>query len=359
EIIDAVKPDALLIAGDVFDRPLPPEAAVRLFDDFLSRVVMERSRPVFLIPGNHDSAERLGFASRLLRERGLTIFSKPEDALKPVKLKCDDGTEAMIFGIPFVEPVQIGRLLGREDIRTFDQATRALSAEMLKHSIAGMPSVLLCHAFVVGGEASDSERDLYVGGSSNVDISAFDGFAYTALGHLHKPQRAGSERVRYSGSLYTYSKSEIGHAKGVSEIRLSPDGTSEVVEHAIEPARRLTYVEGTLESLVAAAAQAERRDDYVLAGLTDPGPVVDALARLRSVYPNLLHVSRVQSAFLPTEIPTAARLNEREAISELDLFAAFVQETTGAELSADEREFVLESIRDLDRPLPAEETVTV
>ncbi|MES2965143.1 MAG: exonuclease SbcCD subunit D [Bdellovibrionota bacterium] len=350
EIVDTVRPHAILIAGDVFDRPLPPEMAVRLFDDFLSRVVMERGRPVFLIPGNHDSAERLGFASRLLRDRGFTIFSKPEDALKPVRVRGDDGEEAMIFGIPFVEPVQIGRLLGRDDIRSFDQATRALTTEMKKQMVSGVPSVLLCHAFVVGGEASDSERDLYVGGSSHVDVGAFEGFAYTALGHLHKPQRAGHDRVRYSGSLYTYSKSEVEHAKSASEIRLTKDGSCEVVSHAIDPARRLRYLEDTLEILVTAGSKDERKDDYILAGLTDPGPVVDALARLRAVYPNLLHVSRVQGSFRPEEIPIAAKLREREAIDELDLFSEFVQETTGQALTADERSFVLDSIRELDRP---------
>lgn len=348
EIIDEVRPHGLLIAGDVFDRALPPEPAVRLFDDFLSRVVMERGRSVFLIPGNHDSAERVGFASRILRDRGLTIFSKPEDALKPVRLRGDDGTEAMIFGIPFVEPIQIGRLLGRDDVRSFDDATRSLSAEMLKLAAPGVPSVLLCHAFVVGGEASESERDLYVGGSSHVDVSAFEGFAYTALGHLHKPQRAGSDRVRYSGSLYTYSKSEVANAKSVNEIRLESDGTFEVVPHSIEPARKLRYLENTLEGILAEAVTDSRRDDYILAGLTDPGPVIDALAKLRAVYPNLLHVARVQGTHRPDEIPVASKLREREAIDELDLFAEFVQDTTGKELTSDERTFVTDSIRELN-----------
>lgn len=349
-IIDRVKPHGLLISGDVFDRALPPEPAVRLFDEFLGRVVMERGLQVFLIPGNHDSAERLGFASRLLRDRGLTIFSKPEDALKPVRVRGDGASEAMIFGIPFVEPVLIGRLLGRDDIRSFDEATRSLTEKMLELAVPGVPSVLLCHAFVVGGEASESERDLYVGGSSHVDVGAFEGFAYTALGHLHKPQRAGHDRVRYSGSLYTYSKSEIGGTKSITEIRLDGD-SCDIVTHDLQPDRRLRYLEDTLENLLIGAKTDPRRDDYVIAALADEGPVVDALARLRAVYPNLLHVSRVRGTHRPDEIPTAtARLREREAIDELDLFSEFVRDTTGKDLSLEERQFVLETIRELDKP---------
>ncbi|RYZ76813.1 MAG: exonuclease subunit SbcD, partial [Proteobacteria bacterium] len=220
-LIDERKPHALLISGDIFDRALPPESAVRLFDSFCSRAVIERKLPVFVIPGNHDSAERVGFGSKLLRAQGLTIFSRLEDSLSPFTLKGDGDSEIMIYGIPFVEPVEIARFLNDDTLRTPDSSVRELVKRMLETHPKEKPSVLLCHAFVVGGESSESERDLFVGGSSVVATDAFDGFSFTALGHLHKPQQAGHERVRYSGSLLSYSKSEIDHIKSVTEVEIA------------------------------------------------------------------------------------------------------------------------------------------
>ena len=346
KLIDETKPHALLIAGDIFDRALPPEAAVKLFDSFCVRAVLDRNLPVFVIPGNHDSAERVGFGSRLLRARGLTIFSKLEDSLSPVVLKGDAGEEAIIYGIPFVEPVEIARFLGEDSLKTPDATVRALAKKMLAQHPKEKLSVLLCHAFVVGGEASESERDLFVGGSSVVATDAFEGFSYTALGHLHKPQRAGDERVRYSGSLLAYSKSEVDHIKSVLEVHLSPSGALEVKEHSLPTSRRLRYIEGEIETLLRTGEKASEveRNDYVIAGLTDQGPVLDALARLRLIYPNILHVSRA-GGYMPSALPALERLKAREQMSELDLFAEFFNETTGQELNAEERTALIDAIQ--------------
>ena len=194
-LIDRIKPHALLLSGDIFDRLSPPEAAVRLFDEFLFKTIIERKLAVLVIPGNHDSAERVGFASRILRERGLTIYSKPEDALKPVRI-AGDGSEVMAYGIPYLEPRLIGEFL-KKPLSTPDEAVRSLCDEIRLTRKPSENSVLLAHAFVVGAQTSESERDLFVGGSSHVAADAFEGFAYTALGHLHRAQAAGGERVRY------------------------------------------------------------------------------------------------------------------------------------------------------------------
>lgn len=352
-LIMKTKPHGLLIAGDVFDRSVPPEEAVSLLNAFLTRVIDETATPVFMIPGNHDSKERLGFAAHLLRDRKLTIFSRVKDAFNAVLVQGDGDEKALVYGIPYVEPIEIAHALGPDSLdtelaRSHDLALKALCARMLAgradENKSCLPTLLLCHAFVAGGEVSESEKEISIGGACQVSPSAFDGFTYTALGHLHKPQFVAGDRVRYSGSLYRYSKSEIGHRKSVSEIRLNfdqPDAQPrlEVLTHELEALRELRYIEGEVSQLIAEGARDPRRDDYILAGYTDRGAVIDTFAKLRAVYPNLLHVSRAAGS-LPSSLPLATRAREEQ--SELDLFSEFFKSATGTELSDDERGTLIE-----------------
>jgi exonuclease SbcD len=344
ELIDEKRPDGLVIAGDIFDRTLPPEAAVQLFDWFCSETVLKRQLPVFVIPGNHDSAERVGFGSALLRSAGLTIYSRIDDALKPVRLNGADGSQAFIYGIPFLDPAIVARFLDQDHLKTPDEVTRALVTRMREEKPSDIPSVLIVHAFVVGGESSESERDLFVGGSSVVGADAFEGFSYTALGHLHKPQNAGAASVRYSGSLLSYSKSEVDHTKSVTEVSIDRDGSLSFEFHTLPVRRALRYLEGTLAELSTAAID----ESYVIVGLTDNGPVLDALARLRAVYPNILHVSRA-GGYLPQELPSLARARERESLSDLELFAEFFNDTVGSELSPEERTALIDALSSAER----------
>lgn len=349
ELIERSRPHALLIAGDVFDRPLPPEAAVGLFDRFLTEVAGKRQVPVIMIPGNHDSCERLGFASSLLRDRGVTIFSTIEDSFAPVYIKGDGNSGALIYGIPFVEPFEIGRVLGRDDTDTPEAATEALCKEILKRKTEPHPAVLLCHALVAGGETSESERELFIGGASSVHPRVFEGFAYTALGHLHKPQRAGSERIRYSGSLLPYSKSEASHKKAVNEVILHPDGEVEIKAHHLSQLRNLRYIEGELAEILLEAPNDSSPDDYVIVGLTDKGAVIDAFSKLHRHYPRLLHVSRAnRGAHTELEI-SQARARERESMSDLELFADFFQSVTGTALDETERQSVIDVLTAIER----------
>lgn len=354
DLIETIRPHALLIAGDVFDRPLSPEAAVSLFDRFLTEITGKRNIPVFLIPGNHDSCERLGFASGLLRDRGVTIFSKVEDAFAPVAVKGDDGSEVFIYGVPFVEPFEIAKTLDREDLDTPEAALESLCAEILKRKTESHPSVLLCHALVAGGETTESERDIFIGGSASVHPRIFTGFTYTALGHLHKPQRAGSDSIRYSGSLLPYSKSEVTHEKSVNEVRIHSTGKVEVIPHHLPQLRRLRYLEGELSLLLKEAETDTSRDDYIIVGLTDKDAVLDAFSKLNHFYPRLLHVSRVAHATAFDLSFTQERVREMEAMSDLELFADFFQSITGTSMNEDERRTVTEILADLER----EERVT-
>ncbi len=352
ELIDRTKPHGLLIAGDVFDRPLPPEAAVTLLDRFLNETANKRQLPVFLIPGNHDSCERLGFASRLLRERGVTIFAKIEDSFTPVRLKGEAGVEALIYGIPFVEPADIGRALGRTDLESPDQALSELCRELLaKNSTTDasvLPRILLCHAFVAGAQTCDSEKEIFIGGSSIVNASAFQGFTYTALGHLHRPQEAGAEHIRYCGSLLPYSKSEIGYAKGVVEVQISSASQISHFMHQLPTRRPLRFLEGELSELVRQAASDPQRDDYIIASYTDQGAVLDAFTKLYAAYPNLLHVSRALG-FSPSMLPMLEARVNRDTVSELDLFAEFFQAASGESLSEAERIALIKVVEELNR----------
>lgn len=356
-LIDAHQPHGLLISGDVFDRSLPPEDAIRLLNQFLLQVIKDKKTPVFLIPGNHDSAERLGFASHLLKDSRLHIFSRLEDSFHPVVLEGDDGVSVQIFGIPYIDPISIAQYLNDFNLRTHDEGLRALCKKIRQPMNANLSSVLLCHAFVAGGEESDSEKDLAIGGSSVVHVSAFEGFSYSALGHLHKPQTLAQGKIRYSGSLFKYSKSEAKHRKSITEVFFDDNGLSHSKEHFITTRRTLHYLEGELESLIdlGKSLQSEtpapvtqeiepRSEDYIITGLTDQGAIVDAFSRLRTVFPNLLHTSRVDR-FQPKTL-AGVSINQQKNKSELDLFAEFFREATGTELNPEERSILIESLDD-------------
>ena len=343
QLVDKSKPDAVLIAGDIFDRSLPPESAVKLFDWFLNEVALIRKTQVVLIPGNHDSKERVGFASSLLRDQRVTIFGSLADANKPVLICNAAGGKVWIYGIPFVEPMEIGEALGRDDLRTPDQATRIFCEALLEGKTDDIPAVLLCHAFVTGGEVSESEKEIYIGGSSQVDAAAFTGFVYTALGHLHKPQRAGRDHVRYSGSLLPYSKSEIGHDKSITEINIDMEGTVEITTHLLDQKRQLRYVEGELATLIENGLADPVRDDYMIAGFTDDGAVLDAFAKLRTVYPQLLHISRA-GGFRPNLLPGLAQ--GRESLSDFELFTEFFNEASGSQLNEAEKSVLIEVLKE-------------
>lgn len=350
DLIDLTHPHALLIAGDVFDRTLPPESAVALLDQFLQRATGERKLPVFLIPGNHDSCERLGFASRLLRDRGVVIFARIDDAFLPVPLKGDDGCEALVYGIPFVEPADVARTLGDLSLETPDLALKTLCREMLSRKSCDRPAVLLCHAFVAGSETSESEKDIFIGGSSVVNPGAFEGFAYTALGHLHKPQAAGQPQIRYSGSLLPYSKSEIAHSKSVLEVHIDPRQQVLVREHHLPQKRRLRAIEGEFNALLQQAADDPRREDYIVAAYSDHGAVLDAFSKLHAFYPHLLHVSR-SAGFNPELLPALnrGRKTREDSMTELDLFAEFYEAVSGQAMTEAERTALIEAIAELDR----------
>ncbi|MFF0433443.1 exonuclease SbcCD subunit D [Streptomyces sp. NPDC004327] len=282
--------DAVLVAGDVYDRAVPPLAAVELFDTALHRLA-DAGVPTVMISGNHDSARRLGVGAGLIGRAGIHLRTDPAGAGTPVVL-ADAHGDVALYGLPYLEPALVREQFGAE--KAGHEAVLAAAMDRVRADLAGRPegtrSVVLAHAFVAGGEPSDSERDITVGGVAAVPAGVFDGVDYVALGHLHGSQ-ALTPRVRYSGSPLAYSFSEADHRKTMWLIELGADGAVELAERIDCPVPRpLARIRGHLDDLLADPALARHEDAWVEATLTDPVRPADPMARLAARFPHTLHL---------------------------------------------------------------------
>lgn len=337
---------ALVVAGDVYDRAVPPADAVRLLDDVLSRVTQGLGVPVVMIAGNHDSPDRLGFGAAMLERQDLHVRGPVRAHVAPVTLGDADGP-VHFFPIPYVDPAVARAQLGEEGIRTHSDAMAAVTARIGGGGVQGR-AVAVAHCFATGGEGCDSERPLSVGGAGNVDVGSFAGFDYTALGHLHRPQQV-ADRVRYSGSLLKYSFSEAAHHKSVSLVDLDASGNATVEQLPLTPRRDVRVLEGHLEALLEGPGPGESADDYLLVRLLDTRAILDPMGKLRTVYPNVLHLER-PGLWQAGELREAGR--EQLARSEQALFGSFFEQMTGDALDeAEAAAFadVLEALRAAER----------
>jgi exonuclease SbcD len=286
EVVEAERVDLVLIAGDIYDRALPPVDAVRLADETLVRLARSRAR-VLLTSGNHDSAQRLGFSSRLIDEAGVHIRADVSSVGTPVLLADDHGPVA-VYGVPYLDPHAVAepwQLKARTHEAALTEAMSRVRGDLAKQP-AGTRSVVVAHAFVAGAQPSDSERDISVGGVSIVPTAVFDGIDYAALGHLHG-QHTLSDGIRYSGSPLAYSFSEAGHRKGSWLVDLGAERlTAELVEAPVP--RPLARLRGALEELLADPAYTPHESSWVEATLTDPARPREAMDRLRRRFPHTL-----------------------------------------------------------------------
>ena len=340
--------EAVVIAGDIYDRAVPPVEAVELFDDTLSRLLLEEKLKVIYIAGNHDSAARLGFGSRLLAGGGVFVAGQLQADAPPIIL--DDAHGKVAFSLlPYMEPATVRFAYGEaaEELMGFDEATSFTVARAAALVPERCRSVAVAHAFIAGGASSDSERPLSVGGSDSVSPACFAPFSYTALGHLHAPQRAGAENIRYSGSLMKYSFSEAGQRKGVTVVDLAADGTVSVEEVPLAAPHDLAVVRGALEEILEDRERFPKSEDYIAVELMDEGPVLDANGKLRAVYPNLLQVTR------PGLMEQAGILREqgREKLGRPDdvLFSEFFADMTGKKLDEAQEKALHEALAELLR----------
>ena len=313
-ILKEEKIDGILLAGDVFDRAVPPIEAIELWDSIITRLAMDYKVPLFVVSGNHDGAERLEVGRSMLSRSGIHIWGSPHHALQPFEFESSDGKVA-ICPMPFSEPRRIGDALGlsaseskpvdtksedslfsyvesdeREsesvfNLHNYDQMYRAWSDCLYQQVPKGMPSLAISHAFVMGGEVGGSERTLSVGGSEQVSPHVFKNFHYTALGHLHGPQRMGADHIRYSGSPLKYSFDEQGQKKSFTIIDMDTKGKVDISTIPVEAKRDVVILEGYFEDLLNnTALQTKHKDDYVQARLLDTMPIMDGMAKLRQVY---------------------------------------------------------------------------
>lgn len=332
-LVKESKAEAVVIAGDIYDRGVPPVEAVDLFSEVLTKLVEQKVK-VLYIAGNHDSAARVGFGSTLLAQAGVYVRGELTRDLAPVVLEDAYGPVAFQL-LPYLEPAHVRgvfpELVPEHGGLSFDEAHRIVIEQARAQLPAGVRSVAVAHAFMANGQSSTSERPLAVGGSGAVPPALFRDYNYTALGHLHNPQRAGSETCRYSGSLMKYSFDEAEQHKGVCIVELDAAGQATVETMPLTPPRDVRRLKGKFEELLHNRELFPASDDYIEAVLTDDGPVLDALARLRGPFPHIMHVERVfyeHEATLSNEGQAMLEKNEQE------VFAQYYEAMTGQQLSA-------------------------
>lgn len=331
DVVAAEEVDLVVVSGDVYDRALPQVDAVRLADETLARLAASRAR-VVLTSGNHDSAQRLGFSSRLIDAAGVFIRTDPAGVGTPVLLEDEHGPVA-VHGLPYLDPDAVREPWGlgvRSHEAALTEAMRRVRADLAGRSTATR-SVVLAHAFVAGAEPSDSERDISVGGVSRVPTSVFDGVSYTALGHLHGPHVLG-EAIRYSGSPLAYSFSEAEQRKGSWLVDLGSAGVTAATFVEAPVPRPLARLRGSLESLLADPDLDAHAGSWVQATLTDVVRPTQAMDRLRRRFPHTLVLGFESTAPGLGSLP-AARTQGR---TDHDIAHEFMTELRGAPPTADE-----------------------
>lgn len=344
QAIDEEQPDVVIIAGDLYDRALPPVEAVNLLDDILEEIALKRKVPVLSIAGNHDSPTRLQFGNQLMKRAGFHIVGEIDPNLEPVILQ-DEFGEVCFYLVPFAEPSTIKHVFNDDSISTFDDAMKKITSLIEEKMDRSKRHVFIGHAFVTpngeqGENTSDSERPLAIGGTECVSSEYFRAFHYTALGHLHKAHYVTEEKIRYAGSPLKYSASEASHEKGFYIVELDEKGQVTIEKRQLIPKRDMRIIEGTLQEIL----RHEKSEDYVFVRLLDLTPVVGAMEQIRTVYPNALHVER---KILHTTTEAEGTIVKREQLDDLSLFKAFHQEILKEEASEETLELFKEVLQEM------------
>lgn len=332
-VIDEQKAEAVVIAGDVYDKPIPPTEAVQLFDDFLFRLV-ERNLQILVISGNHDSPERIAFGSRFMDKSGVHMSQVYNGKNDLVELK-DKYGKVNFYMLPFVKPSNVRRFFEGEEINTYTDAVRVAVSHMNVNKKAR--NVIITHQFVTGAQRSESET-IAVGGTDNVDSYVFDDFDYVALGHIHGPQNVGKNTVRYCGTPLKYSFSEISHKKSVTVVEMKGKGNVKVSTVELTPKLDMREIKGTYEELTFKKNyENTNTEDYLHIILTDEEDVADAVAKLRCVYQNLMKLdydnTRTRNSFALTQA------EETEKKSDTELLSEFFEKQNGKPLSDEQLEY--------------------
>lgn len=337
-IIDDEKPQVVLIAGDIYDKSVPSAEAVQLFDNFLYRLA-KRGLEVFIISGNHDSAERIAFGSRIMDNSGIHMSPVYSGNVLPISLQ-DDFGEVYFYMLPFIKPANVRRFYPDEQINTYTDAVKVAVDSMNVNSASR--NIIITHQFVTGAVTCDSE-ELSVGGSDNVDAMVFAKFDYVALGHIHKSQCISSPYIRYCGTPLKYSFSEVNHQKTVTVVELAEKGNIDVREIPLTPRNDLREISGTYNELVKKENyEGTKTDDYIHITLTDEEDIPDAIGKLRVIYPNLMKLDYDNKRTRSNNNIDGAKNVENK--TPFELFGEFYEKQNNQPMSEQQKKFVYELI---------------
>jgi exonuclease SbcD len=340
EIVDEIKPDGILIAGDIYDRSVPTAGAVNIFDDFLTRLDMKKIK-IFIISGNHDSPERLGFGKEIMGKSGIHIAGAFRGKMDKITMEDDYGS-INIYLLPFIKPSVVSYFFKEEETDTYEKAVKAvIEAAQIDQS---QRNILVAHQFVtnqgVEPEKSDSEL-LSVGGLDNVDVSVFEAFDYVALGHIHGPQRIGRETVRYCGTPLKYSFSEANHKKSVTCLEITDKNQVTVTAIPLHPVRDMRIIKDKLDNLLQDETYTgKNREDYIHAIITDEEDIYDPIGKLRTVYPNILILEKENAKSRVNENSRTSASGDVASRSPMDLFEEFFKNQNNVELNETQRKIM-------------------
>ena len=361
ELIDEENIDVLMIAGDVYDRSIPPVEAVELLNETLSKLIIDRNVSVMIISGNHDSGERLSFGSKILEKQGLYIAGSDDKLYKKVVLR-DNNQNVNFYLVPYKDPALTKKLLNNKEIRSHNDAMIAVIDKIKEELNENEINILIGHGYVtmkreeaIEGndhkyevaqlQTSESERPLSIGGTDLIDGNIFKDFDYVALGHLHGRQRIGRETMRYSGSLLKYSFSEVKQKKSVAVLDLI-DKDINVELKELKPLRDLRIIKGNIEDLICEGRDIEEgKEDYIQAILTDDGELMNHMEKLKSVYPNTMLISRERKKNVSKE--NTLSKGEFRKKSKIDLFKNFYEAYGSGEYNYKKEAVLIDTIKEV------------
>lgn len=362
ELIEIEDPKVLLIAGDIYDRSIPPVEAVELLNETLNKLIIEKNIKVLAISGNHDGGERLSFGGSILEKQGLYIAGRDEELYKKVTIK-DENKNINFYLVPYKDPALTRKILEDKEIKSHNDAMISVVNKIKRELNKKEKNILIGHGYITMKrkdaikelknkykvaelETSESERPLSIGGTDLIDGNIFEDFDYVALGHLHGRQKVGREEMRYSGSLLKYSFSEVNQKKGVYILDINKENNIDIDFKPMKPLRDLRIIKGNIEDLLEEGRNIkEGKNDYIQAILTDDGELINPMEKLKSVYPNAMLITRERKKEI-TEDKTSAK-GEYKKKSKLELFKEFYDDLGNGDYTKEKEEVLINTINEV------------
>ena len=362
ELIEIEDPKVLLIAGDIYDRSIPPVEAVELLNETLNKLIIEKNIKVLAISGNHDGGERLSFGGSILEKQGLYIAGRDEELYKKVTIE-DENKNINFYLVPYKDPALTRKILEDKEIKSHNDAMISVVNKIKRELNKKEKNILVGHGYITMKrkdaikelenkyevaelETSESERPLSIGGTDLIDGNIFEDFDYVALGHLHGRQKVGREEMRYSGSLLKYSFSEVNQKKGVYVLDINKENNIDIDFKPMKPLRDLRIIKGNIEDLLEEGRHIkEGKNDYIQAILTDDGELINPMEKLKSVYPNMMLITRERKKEI-TEDKTSAK-GEYKKKSKLELFKEFYDDLGNGDYTKEKEEVLINTINEV------------